>query len=119
MRWGWVWMTARSFLSKKKRTPNRSVTAITLEEDTSDLPLIRKVLLQLSERVSRRMRKDFFYGQRVILTIRYSDFYTFTKQKTLAQPINSGNEIFTRPSGSSNRSLIPNLFGFWAWGCLC
>ena len=79
---------------EEEEDPKSISNSITLEEDTSDLPLIRKVLLQLSERVSRRMRKDFFYGQRVILTIRYSDFYTFTKQKTLAQPINSGNEIF-------------------------
>jgi len=68
--------------------------SVTLEEDTSDPNLLKKVLLQLSERVSRRMRKEGFYGRRVTLTIRYSDFYTFSKQKTLSQWINSGNEIF-------------------------
>jgi len=68
--------------------------SLTLEEDTSDSNLLRKVLLQLSERVSRRMRKDGFYGRRVVLTVRYSDFYTFSKQKTLSRWINSGNEIF-------------------------
>ena len=68
--------------------------SVTLEEDTSDPTLIRKVLLQLSERVSRRMRKEGFYGKRVTLTVRYSDFFTFTKQKTLSQWINGGNEIF-------------------------
>ena len=68
--------------------------SVTLEEDTLDSNLLRKVLLQLSERVSRRMRKDGFYGRRVVLTVRYSDFYTFSKQKTLSRWINSGNEIF-------------------------
>ena len=68
--------------------------SVTLEEDTSDPILIKKVLLQLSERVSRRMRREGFYGKRVTLTVRYSDFFTFTKQKTLSQWINSGNEIF-------------------------
>jgi len=68
--------------------------SVTLEEDSSDLNLLRKVLLQLSERVSRRMRRDGFYGKRVTLTVRYSDFYTFSKQKTLSRFINSGNEIF-------------------------
>jgi DNA polymerase-4 len=68
--------------------------SVTLEEDTSDPNLLRKVLLQLSEKVSRRMRKEGFYGRRVTLTIRYSDFYTFSKQKTLSRWINSGNEIF-------------------------
>jgi DNA polymerase-4 len=68
--------------------------SITLEEDSSDPNLLSKVLLQLSERVAKRMRKDFFYGRRVAMTIRYSDFYTFSKQKTLSQWMNSGNEIF-------------------------
>jgi DNA polymerase-4 len=68
--------------------------SVTLEEDTSDSNLLRKVLLQLSERVSRRMRKDGFNGRRVVLTVRYSDFFTFSKQKTLSRWINSGNEIF-------------------------
>ena len=68
--------------------------SVTLEEDTSDRDLLRKVLLQLSERVSKRMRKEGFYGRRITLTVRYSDFYTFSKQKTLSQWVNSGNEIF-------------------------
>jgi DNA polymerase-4 len=40
------------------------------------------------------MRKEGFYGCRVVLTVRYSDFYTFSKQKTLSRWMNSGNEIF-------------------------
>lgn len=68
--------------------------SVTLEEDTSDRKVLRKVLLQLSERVSKRMRRDSFYGRRVTLTVRYSDFYTFSKQKTLSQMINSGTEIY-------------------------
>jgi DNA polymerase-4 len=68
--------------------------SVTLEENTSDLNTLRKVLLQLSERVSRRMRQDGFYGKRIVLTVRYSDFYTFSKQKTVSKWIHSGNEIF-------------------------
>jgi DNA polymerase-4 len=68
--------------------------SVTLEEDTSDANMLRKVLLQLSERVSRRMRKEGFYGKRIAITVRYSDFFTFSKQKTLSKWINSGNEIF-------------------------
>ena len=68
--------------------------SVTLEKDTSDPNLLRKVLLQLSERASRRMRRGTFYGRRVTLTVRYSDFYTFSKQKTISQWVNSGNVIF-------------------------
>jgi DNA polymerase-4 len=70
--------------------------SVTLEEDTSDSNLLRKVLLQLSEKVSKRMRRESFYCRRVTLTVRYSDFYTFTKQKTLSQSINNGNELFRK-----------------------
>jgi DNA polymerase-4 len=78
----------------EEEDPKSVSHSVTLEKDTSDLEALRKVLLQLSERVSRRMRRDFLYGKRVTLTVRYSDFYTFTKQKTLSQSINSGNDIF-------------------------
>jgi DNA polymerase-4 len=68
--------------------------SVTLEEDTSDPEMLRKVMLQLSERVSRRMRRDGFYGKRIAITVRYSDFFTFSKQKTFSKWMNSGNEIF-------------------------
>jgi DNA polymerase-4 len=68
--------------------------SVTLEKDTSEAELLRKILLQLSEKVSRRMRKQGYYGNRVVLTVRYSDFYTFSKQKTLSRWVNSGHEIF-------------------------
>lgn len=68
--------------------------SVTLEEDTSDPNRVSKVLSRLSEKVSKRMRRDSFFCRRVTLTVRYSDFYTFTKQKTLPQSINSGNELF-------------------------
>jgi len=68
--------------------------SVTLEEDTSDPDILKKVLLQLSEKVSRRMRKEGFFGKRIAITVRYSDFFTFSKQKTLSKWMNSGNEIF-------------------------
>ena len=67
--------------------------SVTLEEDTLDPLFLKKVLLQLSERVSKRMRRDSFHCRRVTLTVRYSDFFTFTKQKTLSQWVNSGNDL--------------------------
>ena len=68
--------------------------SVTLEEDTSDPKMLRKVMLQLSERVSRRMRREGFYGKRIAITVRYSDFFTFSKQRTFSKWMNSGNEIY-------------------------
>src|SRR4030065_2895290 len=70
--------------------------SVTLEEGTSDPNILKKVMLQLSEKASRRMRRGAFYGRRISITVRYSDFFTFSKQKTLSQWINSGNEIFKK-----------------------
>jgi len=78
----------------EEEDPKSVSHSVTLEKDTSELEALKKVLLQLSERVSRRMRRDSLYGKRVTLTVRYSDFYTFTKQKTLSQSMTSGNDIF-------------------------
>lgn len=78
----------------EEEDPKSFSHSLTLEKDTSDPNLLRKVLLQLSERVSQRMRKEGFYGRRVAITVRYSDFFTMTKQKTYPKWINSGNEIF-------------------------
>ena len=80
--------------SQEEEDPKSISHSVTLEEDTSDVETIRRVLLELSERVSKRMRRGSFYSSRVVLTVRYSDFYTFTKQKTLPKSINNGNEIF-------------------------
>jgi len=68
--------------------------SVTLEKDTSDPDILGKVLLQLSEKVSRRMRREGFFGRRIAITVRYSDFFTFSKQKTLSKWMNNGNEIF-------------------------
>lgn len=68
--------------------------SLTLEKDTLDPNQLRKVLFHLSEGVSRRMRKDGYFGKRITLTIRYNDFYTFTRQKTLAKETHSGSEIY-------------------------
>jgi DNA polymerase-4 len=82
-------------VSSQEDADPRSIShSVTLEEDTSDVETLKRVLLELSERVSKRLREGSFYCSRIVLTVRYSDFYTFSKQKTLSQSINSGNEIF-------------------------
>ena len=78
----------------EEEDPKSISHSVTLEKDTSDPDTLKKVLLKLSERVSRRMRKESLNGKRIAITVRYSDFYTFTKQKTLLELVNSGNEIF-------------------------
>jgi len=67
---------------------------VTLPEDTDDSTIISGFLLRLCEQVGRRLRRNCFRGGRVILTVRFSDFSTLTRQKTALEPLTSGKEIY-------------------------
>ena len=68
--------------------------SMTLDRDISDRREINRFILQLSEMVGRRLRKARCSGRTVTLTLRYSDFHTFTKQMTLERYINESREIY-------------------------
>jgi len=68
--------------------------SITLPEDIWKREEITSCLLRLSERVGRRARRHGYKGRRVTLTVRYTDFKTFTKQTTLPALINDTGEIY-------------------------
>ncbi len=66
----------------------------TLPKDIWKREEITSCLLRLSERVGRRARRYGYKGRRVTLTVRYTDFKTFTKQTTLPALINDTGEIY-------------------------
>ena len=67
--------------------------SMTLERDISDHETLERYILLLSEMVGRRLRQGHYLGRTVALTIRYSDFFTFSKRKTVREYINDGLEI--------------------------
>ncbi len=68
--------------------------SMTLDEDCSDISMIERHMLQLSEKVGRRLRRGCYRGSTVSLTLRYADFHTFSKQKRLHHTINHGLDIY-------------------------
>jgi DNA polymerase-4 len=68
--------------------------SFTLDKDTRDMAEIRRHLLQLSEQVGRRLRRDGFAGRTVSLVLRYADFSTFIKQHSLKNHIDDGLRIY-------------------------
>jgi DNA polymerase IV len=66
----------------------------TLAEDISKRGDILGCLLRLSEKVGRRARRYGYEGRRITLTIRYSDFKTFTRQMTLSDHTCDTGEIY-------------------------
>jgi DNA polymerase-4 len=66
----------------------------TLPTDTSDIETIRTVLLRLSEQVGRRLRKARYKGRRVTLVLRYSDFFTFSRDLSIPDYLDYGLDIY-------------------------
>jgi DNA polymerase IV len=68
----------------------------TFAEDTSDMTAIMDRLMSLSEKVSRRLRKNHVKGKTISLKIRFSDFKTFTRSTTSYPPSDLEEEIYRK-----------------------
>jgi DNA polymerase-4 len=73
--------------------PKSIGTETTFEEDTGDLELLLRTILELSDHVAERLRKDEYRARKVTLKLRYSNFSTHTKQHSLDKLIQTGEEI--------------------------
>lgn len=69
--------------------------SLTLERDTQNPEVIKRILLQLSEQVARRLRQESYTGRIVSLTLRYSDFTTHLRQRSLTNHIDDGLQIYS------------------------
>ena len=67
---------------------------MTLPADVSEKRLMENYLFKLSEMVGRRLRKHALQGRTLTLTIRYSDFTTFTRQRTFKHSIDNTPPIY-------------------------
>jgi DNA polymerase-4 len=75
--------------------PERSIGSDeTFGRDTDDPALVRRELLRLSAKVSGRMRAAEVAGRTVTLKIRFADFVTITRSRTLADPTDLTAEIY-------------------------
>jgi len=68
-------------------------TETTFDEDTDDRDLLLRTILELSDHVAERLRKDEYRARKVTLKLRYSNFSTHTKQHSLDRLIQAGDEI--------------------------
>ena len=65
----------------------------TFDEDTDDRELLLRTILELSDHVAERLRKDGYRARKVTLKLRYSSFSTHTKQQSLDKRIQTGEEL--------------------------
>lgn len=66
----------------------------TFEHDTEDSADLYRELLRQSSAVAARMRSAGWVGRTVVLKLRYADFTTITRSRTIAEPTDLGRRIY-------------------------
>jgi DNA polymerase-4 len=66
----------------------------TFEYDTTDREFLNRELLRQATAVGERMRASGWVGRTVVLKLRYADFTTITRSKTIAEPTDLGRRIY-------------------------
>ncbi|MDP6528665.1 MAG: DNA polymerase IV [Gemmatimonadota bacterium] len=95
----WLGRSARGELEAEvvpyfEQVPEKSMGhEVTPAEDMADPAEVRGVLRSLSEKVSRRLRKKGRSGRTITLKIRFPDFKTITRNRTLDFPTDDGRKI--------------------------
>lgn len=108
-------------MDERRVVPDREAKSIshetTFPEDVRDLGVLRSVLVDLVEQVARRLRRHTLRGRSVELKVRFADFQTITRSKTLEQPTDitqellaAGVELLTKKL--PGRHLPVRLLGF-------
>ncbi|KFF59904.1 DNA polymerase IV [Cryobacterium sp. MLB-32] len=67
---------------------------VTFEHDVTDVAELHSELLRQSHAVAVRLRQAGIVGRRVVLKLRYTDFSTVTRSRTLAESTNVGRRIY-------------------------
>lgn len=66
----------------------------TLAVDLSDRPRLHRELLRLTSRVTARIRSARRVGRTVAITVRFSDFTTVQRSRTMPEPTDTTQEIY-------------------------
>jgi DNA polymerase-4 len=78
-------------------TPDRSVgSEHTFAGDVDDPEVIQRQLLGLSDHVAARLRAAGWVGRTVSIKIRFADFTTITRSRTMAEATDVGREIYSQ-----------------------
>jgi DNA polymerase-4 len=80
-------------------SPDEQDKSISAEEtfdvDVTDVRVIHRELLRLSERVASRLRGGAQLGRTVSIKVRFGDFSTITRARTLPSPTDVGHDLYT------------------------
>ncbi|MFI7483026.1 DNA polymerase IV [Kocuria sp. M1R5S2] len=71
----------------------------TFPEDVTDGQVLHDTLLRLSHRTASRLRRQGLRSRRVGLKLRYADFTTISRSRTLAHPFTSAHDLLEHGAG--------------------
>jgi len=75
--------------------PDKSIGAEeTFARDVDDPEVVRRELLRLAERTASRLRAAQLAGRTVSIKVRFADFTTITRAKTLRDPTDVAQEVY-------------------------
>jgi DNA polymerase-4 len=84
-------------------TPDEPEKSIGAEEtfavDVDDPAVVLREILRLAERTAGRLRAGGSVGRTVSLKVRFADFTTLTRSRTLAEPTDVGREVYAAARG--------------------
>jgi len=109
------WRLARG-IDTRPVVPDREAKSIshetTFSADIDDVHALQAWLLELTDQVARRMRRYQIVGRTVQLKLRYSDFETITRSRTLPEATDctaelgkSASQLFAENSAHVNRGI--------------
>jgi len=80
--------------------PDKSISAAeTFDRDIDDPEIVAKEILRMCERASSRMRERSLFAKTITLKVRFADFTTVNRSKTLPLPIDTTHEIYEVAKG--------------------
>jgi DNA polymerase-4 len=97
-----AWGTDRRVITARRGThePDKSMGADeTFGRDTDDRAVVMRELLRLSAKVTRRMRTAEVAGRTVTLKVRFADFTTITRSRTLTDATDVTGEVHATAAG--------------------
>lgn len=75
--------------------PERSLGAEeTFPVDVDDAEVVAAEVLRLAERVAARLRASGLAGRTIVLKVRFADFTTITRSRTLPEPSDTARDIY-------------------------
>jgi DNA polymerase-4 len=79
--------------------PDKSIGAEeTFPRDVDDPAVVRRELLRLAERTAARLREQGYVGRTVSIKVRFADFSTLTRARTLRESTDVGKEVYAAAS---------------------